>query len=160
MPRVVQALGDDERQSFMKGKRILEINPRHPLIRQVKDKFEADPENNATSGLAKILYETALLESGFQVRSLLQMYSRKFHKDLSLSLLRNLSSSLILFFILCMMLTQIEQSSQPPLSKSDVLSHFMHTCQLEQLHCDAHVKSMCREQIHNVRADFFLCYTF
>ncbi len=50
----------------MKGKRILEINPRHPLIQQVKDKFEADPENGPNA-LAKILYETALLESGFQV---------------------------------------------------------------------------------------------
>ena len=62
----LQALGDAERQSYMKGKRILEINPRHPLIQQVKDKFEADPENGP-SALAKILYETALLESGFQV---------------------------------------------------------------------------------------------
>lgn len=53
----------------MKGKRILEINPRHPLIQQVKDKFEADPENAANGALAKILYETALLESGFQVWS-------------------------------------------------------------------------------------------
>ncbi len=61
-----QALGDAERQSYMKGKRILEINPRHPLIQQVKDKFEADPENGPNA-LAKILYETALLESGFQV---------------------------------------------------------------------------------------------
>ena len=63
---VSQALGDAERQSYMKGKRILEINPRHPLIQQVKDKFEADPENGPNA-LAKILYETALLESGFQV---------------------------------------------------------------------------------------------
>ena len=62
-----QALGDAERQSYMKGKRILEVNPRHPLIQQVKDKFEADPENAANGALAKILYETALLESGFQV---------------------------------------------------------------------------------------------
>lgn len=62
----LQALGDAERQSYMKGKRILEINPRHPLIQQVKDRFEADPENGP-SALAKILYETALLESGFQV---------------------------------------------------------------------------------------------
>ena len=70
----MQALGDAERQSYMKGKRILEINPRHPLIQQVKDKFEADPENAANGALAKILYETALLESGFQVRSCMSAY--------------------------------------------------------------------------------------
>lgn len=51
----------------MKGKRILEVNPRHPLIQQVKDKFEAQPDNAANGALAKLLYETALLESGFQV---------------------------------------------------------------------------------------------
>ena len=51
----------------MKGKRILEVNPRHPLIQQVKDKFEADPDNAANGALAKLLYETALLESGFSV---------------------------------------------------------------------------------------------
>ena len=53
----------------MKGKRILEVNPRHPLIQQVKDKFEADPDNAANGALAKLLYETALLESGFSVRT-------------------------------------------------------------------------------------------
>ena len=64
---VMQALGDAERQAYMKGKRILEVNPRHPLIQQVKAKFESDPDNASTAALAKILYETALLESGFQV---------------------------------------------------------------------------------------------
>lgn len=63
----LQALGDAERQAYMKGKRILEVNPRHPLIQQVKEKFEADPDSAANGALAKILYETALLESGFQV---------------------------------------------------------------------------------------------
>ena len=51
----------------MKGKRILEVNPRHPLIQQVKDKFEAEPDNAANGALAQLLYETALLESGFPV---------------------------------------------------------------------------------------------
>lgn len=69
----MQALGDAERQSYMKGKRILEVNPRHPLIKQVKAKFEAEPENTSNAALAKILYETALLESGFQVGSNLDL---------------------------------------------------------------------------------------
>lgn len=57
----------------MKGKRILEVNPRHPLIQQVKDKFEAEPDNAGNSALAKLLYETALLESGFQVCTALML---------------------------------------------------------------------------------------
>ena len=63
----VQALGDAERASYMKGKRILEINPHHPLIKELKQRFEADKDSSTTASLASLLYETALLESGFQV---------------------------------------------------------------------------------------------
>ena len=63
----VQALGDAERASYMKGKRILEINPHHPLITELKQRFEADKDSSTTASLASLLYETALLESGFQV---------------------------------------------------------------------------------------------
>ena len=51
----------------MKGKRILEINPHHPLITELKQRFEADKDSSTTASLASLLYETALLESGFQV---------------------------------------------------------------------------------------------
>jgi heat shock protein beta len=62
-----QALGDAEKQAYMKGRRILEINPHHPLIQELKARQEADKDSKATASLAKLLYETALLESGFQL---------------------------------------------------------------------------------------------
>ena len=60
-----QALSDDSRMSYMKGKKTLEINPRHPIIKTLKDKATEDPESEETRDLAKVLFETAMLESGF-----------------------------------------------------------------------------------------------
>eukprot|EP00270_Netrium_digitus_P012098 TRINITY_DN38_c0_g1_i1.p1 TRINITY_DN38_c0_g1~~TRINITY_DN38_c0_g1_i1.p1 ORF type:complete len:894 (+),score=276.52 TRINITY_DN38_c0_g1_i1:247-2682(+) len=60
-----QALGDSSKQSYMKGKKTLEINPRHPIVKQLKELVEADKEDPKAKEVAKILFDTALLESGF-----------------------------------------------------------------------------------------------
>mmetsp|Transcript_23842 Transcript_23842/g.61219 ORF Transcript_23842/g.61219 Transcript_23842/m.61219 type:complete len:430 (+) Transcript_23842:1-1290(+) len=69
MERIVmsQALGDAERQAYMKGRRSLEINPNHPMISTLKARMEDDPDEDSTKDMAQLMYETALLESGFQV---------------------------------------------------------------------------------------------
>lgn len=50
-----------------RGQRTLEINPDHPLIAALKDKVEADKDDAAAKDAAALLYETALLESGFEL---------------------------------------------------------------------------------------------
>jgi hypothetical protein len=55
-----------------KGQRSLEINPRHPLVAQLKAALaaaggEGDKVAPAAKGAAHLLYETALLESGYAV---------------------------------------------------------------------------------------------
>jgi len=60
-----QALGDAEKQSYMKGKKTLEINPRHPIIMDLLEKVEDEEQKDSVSKVAKLLYNTALLESGF-----------------------------------------------------------------------------------------------
>jgi HSP90 family molecular chaperone len=60
-----QALSDDSRASYMRGKKTLEINPRHPLIKTLRERSIEDPESEETKELATVLYETAMLESGF-----------------------------------------------------------------------------------------------
>lgn len=118
MERVMlaQALGDPQKQRFMRSKKILEINPRHPTIARLIASFESqrdaheaareaakaeaeasgalgapeiDPEtgeeilnedgndssfnfpdfqpNDETHLLARVIYETALIESGYEV---------------------------------------------------------------------------------------------
>ncbi|GAQ88298.1 heat shock protein 90 [Klebsormidium nitens] len=60
-----QAMADDSKHAYMKGRRTLEINANHPLIRELKAKVAADPEDESAKDSAKLIYETALLESGF-----------------------------------------------------------------------------------------------
>ena len=60
-----QALGDDSRHEYMRGKKTLEVNPRHPMIAALKERSEQDPDSEETAVLAKLMFETAMLESGF-----------------------------------------------------------------------------------------------
>ena len=60
-----QALSDDGRMAYMRGRKTLEINPGHPIIKTLKEKSEDDADDEGTKRTALIMYETALLESGF-----------------------------------------------------------------------------------------------
>lgn len=70
MQRIMQAqaLGSADRMAYMQGKRTLEINPRHPLIVELLEKVTADADDKAAEDTARLLYETALLESGFPMQ--------------------------------------------------------------------------------------------
>ena len=50
---------------YKKQKKTLILNPRHPLIKTLADKCEADPEDEAAMEIAKLLFDTASLRSGF-----------------------------------------------------------------------------------------------
>jgi len=64
-----QAMGDNRAMEYMRGKRILEINSGHPIIQSLKATCEsASPDANAASMVA-LMYETSLLQSGFNIES-------------------------------------------------------------------------------------------
>lgn len=67
MERIMKAsaFSDPSRAAMMKGQRTLEINPSHPLIVALKDKVASDKDDASAKSTAGLLYETALLESGF-----------------------------------------------------------------------------------------------
>ena len=69
MQRIIkaQALRDSTSMMMVPSKKIMEINPQHLLIRQLKDAAAKDDKANAQvcSDLAWVLFETALLTSGF-----------------------------------------------------------------------------------------------
>ncbi|KAE8704211.1 Endoplasmin-like protein [Hibiscus syriacus] len=69
MERIMQAqtLADARKQSYMKGKRILEINPRHPIIKELRERVVKDPEDEGAKETAQLIYQTALMESGFSL---------------------------------------------------------------------------------------------
>ncbi|KAM3341646.1 endoplasmin [Capsicum galapagoense] len=62
-----QTLSDASRQAYMRGKRVLEINPRHPVIKGLLEKVVTDPEDESVKQTAKLIYQTALMESGFEL---------------------------------------------------------------------------------------------
>ena len=69
MGAVRQAMGDNRAMEYMRGRRIMEINPDSPVIAQLKRTFEEAPASPAVSEAVELLYETALLTSGFAVDS-------------------------------------------------------------------------------------------
>lgn len=73
-----QAFNDPSRGAAMRGQRILEINPRHSLVRALLDKSTADEKDASATEVANVLYETALLESGFAPDDL-KSFSRRIY---------------------------------------------------------------------------------
>ncbi|KAK6939328.1 Histidine kinase/HSP90-like ATPase [Dillenia turbinata] len=67
MERIMQSqtLSDASKQAYMRGKRVLEINPRHPIIKELQERVVKDPEDEAIKQTAQLMYQTALMESGF-----------------------------------------------------------------------------------------------
>ncbi|KAL1343956.1 hypothetical protein HN51_017872 [Arachis hypogaea] len=67
MERIMQAqtLSDASKQAYMRGKRVLEINPRHPIIKELRERVVKNPEDESVKQTAQLMYQTALFESGF-----------------------------------------------------------------------------------------------
>merc|ERR1712159_618606 len=60
-----QAFSDPSRAQYMNSQKTMEINPRHPIIAELNRQVEQSPESEETADTAWLLYDTALLQSGF-----------------------------------------------------------------------------------------------
>merc|ERR1719171_829258 len=62
-----QALRDNSTMGYMAAKKHLEVNPDHSIVNAINDKITADANDKAIKDLVMLMYETALLTSGFSL---------------------------------------------------------------------------------------------
>merc|ERR1711997_704995 len=62
-----QAFQNKDQLSMMSGRKTLEINPNHPVIADLLTKVKVDKEDKAALDTAAVLFQTALIESGYEI---------------------------------------------------------------------------------------------
>lgn len=60
-----QTVGDTSSLEFMRSRRVFEINPQHPIIRTLNAACKSSPNDEEALRAIDILYDTALISSGF-----------------------------------------------------------------------------------------------
>ncbi|XP_042021714.1 heat shock protein 90-5, chloroplastic-like [Salvia splendens] len=71
-----QTLGDQSSLEFMRGRRILEINPDHPVVKDLNAACKNAPDNVDAKRAVELLYDTALISSGFTPDSPAELSSK------------------------------------------------------------------------------------
>lgn len=80
-----QTLGDSSHMDFMRGQRILEINPNHPIVQDLNRTSKVAPQSSQSQKILDLLYETALLSSGYTPESPAE-FGAKVYEMMSLAL--------------------------------------------------------------------------
>ncbi|XP_078262165.1 heat shock protein HSP 90-alpha [Rhinoraja longicauda] len=80
-----QALRDNSTMGYMEAKKHLEINPDHPIVETLRQKAEADKNDKSVKDLVILLFETALLSSGFSLEDP-QTHANRIYRMIKLGL--------------------------------------------------------------------------
>jgi len=80
-----QALRDTSTMGYMAAKKHLEINPDHSIVKNLKDKADADKNDKSVKDLVMLLFETSLLASGFSLEDP-QIHAARIHRMIKLGL--------------------------------------------------------------------------
>merc|ERR1719184_477252 len=70
---------------YMAAKKHLEINPDHSIIDNLRSRAEADKNDKSVKDLVMLLFETALLSSGFSLEDP-ALHAQRIHRMIKLGL--------------------------------------------------------------------------
>jgi molecular chaperone HtpG len=76
-----QALRDTSMTSYMVSKKVMEINPKHGIVREIKSLLDKDSSNSTLKDIVWLLYDTSLLNSGFSIDDP-NTFAKRMHKML------------------------------------------------------------------------------
>merc|ERR1712047_38440 len=80
-----QALRDTSTMGYMAAKKHLEVNPDHAIVRTLKERCDSDKNDKSVKDLVHLLFETALLSSGFSLEDP-HTHANRIHRMIKLGL--------------------------------------------------------------------------
>ncbi|OQV24237.1 Endoplasmin [Hypsibius exemplaris] len=67
---------DSTQEFYATQKKTLELNPGHPIVKDLLRRVEADPEDDVAKDLALVMYESSAIRSGFAVPDTVGFFER------------------------------------------------------------------------------------